>query len=177
MSMVQGFVVGLVTQVDEEIPGRIKVHFTAHEDSHETDWIRIATAMGGKGRGTFFMPEVEDEVLVGFERGDVRFPYVVGFLWNGEDEPPAGHVRLRCIRSVNGHSISFIDAAESGGSKGALVIEDAHGNIITMSNSKIVIQSTGMLEIEAPVIALQGLRPEGGDPPWRRVVSPNNNPI
>ena len=177
MSLVQGFVVGLVTQVDEDIPGRIKVHFNAHEESHETDWIRIATIMGGKNRGTFFMPEVQDEVLVGFERGDVRFPYVVGFLWNGVDEPPASHVRLRRIQSVNGHRISFIDAKESGGSKGALVIEDAHGNTITMSNGKIVVQSVGMLEIEAAIIALQGLRPPGGDPPWRRVVSPNNNPI
>lgn len=180
MSQFQGVVVGLVTQVDQTIPGRIKAHFTAHEASHETDWIRIATTMGGKGRGTFFMPEVNDEVLVAFEHGDVRFPYVVGFLWNGQDEPPADHVRLRRIQSVNGHRISFIDATEHNGSKGALVIEDAHGNIITMSNGKIVIKSVGILEIEAPTITLQGARPSGdpnAQPPWRRVVSPNNNPI
>jgi uncharacterized protein involved in type VI secretion and phage assembly len=172
MSLIQGMVVGLITKVDEQIPGRVKVHFTAFEQSHETDWIRIATTMGGNGRGTFFMPEVNDEVLVAFERGDVRFPYVVGFLWNGQDPPPANHVRLRRIQSVNGHRISFIDATENNGSKGALVIEDAHGNTISMSNGKIVIKSVGILELEAPAITLQG--PNGA---WKRVVSPNTNPI
>jgi len=177
MTPINGVVVGLVTAIDEEIPGRIKVHFTTHEAEHETDFIRIATTMGGKNRGTFFMPEIDDEVLVAFERGDVRFPYVVGFLWNGVDVPPADHVRLRRIQSVNGHRITFVDATESNGSKGALIIEDAHGNVITMSNGKIVIQSMSLLEIEAQTIVLQGRRPPNGEPPWRRVVSPNNNPL
>jgi uncharacterized protein involved in type VI secretion and phage assembly len=177
MTALNGVVVGLVTQIDEQIPGRIKVHFTAHEASHETDWIRIATTMGGSNRGTFMMPEVNDEVLVAFERGDVRFPFVVGFLWNGVDKPPADHVRLRRIQSVNGHSITFVDSAPANGSLGALIIEDAHGNVITMSNGKIVIQSVCDLELEANKIILQGRRPPGGDPPWRRVVSPNSNPI
>lgn len=166
MSLIQGVVTGTVTKIDEEIPGRIKVRFNAHEETHETDWIRIATTMGGKNRGTFFMPEKDDEVVVGFERGDARFPFVLGFLWNGPDTPPADHVRLRRIQSVNGHSITFIDAAESNGSKGALVIEDAHGNIVTMSNGKIAIKSVGLLQIEAPVVTING-----------RVVSPNSNPI
>jgi uncharacterized protein involved in type VI secretion and phage assembly len=166
MSTIQGIVTGTVTKIDEEIPGRIKVRFNAHEQSHETDWIRIATTMGGNNRGTFFMPELEDEVVVGFERGDARFPYVLGFLWNGPDKPPADHVRLRRIQSVNGHSITFIDSTESNGSKGALVIEDAHGNVITMSNGKVVIKSVGLLELDAPVVTING-----------RIVSPNSNPI
>ncbi len=166
MSLVQGIVTGSVTKIDEEIPGRIKVRFNAHEETHETDWIRIATTMGGKNRGTFFMPELDDEVVVGFERGDVRFPYVLGFLWNGPDTTPADHVRLRRIQSVNGHNITFIDATESNGSKGALVIEDAHGNIVTMSNGKVTIKSVGLISIEAPVVTING-----------RVVSPNSNPI
>jgi phage baseplate assembly protein V len=166
MSLIQGMVVGLVTKVDEQIPGRVKVHFTAFEETHETDWIRIATAMAGNGRGTFFMPQVNDEVLVAFERGDVRFPFVVGFLWNGQDKPPADHVRLRRIQSVNGHSISFIDATEDHGSKGALVIEDAHGNRITMSNSKMTISCVGVLEIQGAVVTING-----------RIVSPTANPI
>jgi uncharacterized protein involved in type VI secretion and phage assembly len=166
MSLVQGLVTGTVTNIDEKIPGRIKVRFNAHEQSHETDWIRIATTMGGKNRGTFFMPEKDDEVVVGFERGDVRFPYVLGFLWNGPDTPPADHVRLRRIQSVNGHNITFIDATENNGSKGALVIEDAHGNIVTMSNGKVTIKGVGLISIEAPVVTING-----------RVVSPNSNPI
>jgi phage baseplate assembly protein V len=166
MSLIQGVVVGLVTAVDEQIPGQVKVHFTAFEESHETDWIRIATTMAGGNRGTFFMPEVNDEVLVAFERGDVRFPFVVGFLWNGQDKPPADHVRLRRIQSANGHTISFIDATEDHGSKGALVIEDAHGNRITMSNSKMTITCQGVLEISGLSVSING-----------RLVSPTPNPI
>ena len=171
MSEINGVVVGLVTNVEDRLgQGRIRVRFPWLAEHHETDWIRIATTMGGKGRGTFFMPEIDDEVLLAFEHGDVRFPYVMGFLWNGEDEPPADHVRVRRIQSVNGHRISFIDATPSGGSKGALVIEDAHGNTISMSNGKIVIKSIAALEIDAPIITLQG-------PGFKRVVTPNSNPI
>jgi len=166
MSLVQGLVTGTVTKIDKEIPGRIKVRFNAHEDSHETDWIRIAAAMGGNNRGTFFMPELEDEVVVGFERGDVRFPYVLGFLWNGPDKPPADDIRIRRIQSVNGHSITFLDSTVSNGDKGALVIEDAHGNRITMSNGKIAIKSVGLLELTGLMVTING-----------RVVSPNSNPI
>jgi uncharacterized protein involved in type VI secretion and phage assembly len=167
MSFINGVVTGLVTNVDDpQGQGRIKVNFRWLAETHETDWVRIATVMGGNGRGTFFMPEVNDEVLVAFEHGDARFPYVVGFLWNGKDDPPANHVRLRRIQSVNGHRISFIDATPSSGSMGALVIEDAHGNTISMSNGKIAIKSVAVLELKAPTITLNG-----------RVVCPNPNPI
>lgn len=173
MSQINGVVIGLVTQVeDPEKQGRIKVHFPWLGENHETDWTRIAAAMAGGGRGAFFMPEVGDEVLVAFLHGDARFPYVVGFLWNGEDDPPADNVGLRRLRSVNQHQITFVDSTPKGGSQGALIIEDAHGNTITMSNGKIMVKSVGLLQLQAPNIVLQG--PKGA---WRRTVSPNNNPI
>jgi uncharacterized protein involved in type VI secretion and phage assembly len=171
MSKFAGVVVGLVTNVnDPEKLGRCKVHFPWLDESNETDWVRIATAMTGNATGSFLMPNVQDEVLVAFEHGDARFPYVVGFLWNGQDKPPADDVRERVIKSKNGHMIRFIDSTPDSGSSGALVIEDAHGNRITLSNGKIVIKSVGVLEIDAPTITLQG-------PGYKRVVSPNSNPI
>ena|SRR5438045_7033764 len=167
MSQINGVVIGLVTNVSDPLNnGRIKVRFPWLDDQHETDWIRIATLMGGRNRGSFFMPEIEDEALVAFDHGDSRFPYVVGFLWNGEDAPPADHVRLRRLQSVNGHRISFLDATPDGGSKGALMIEDAHGNTISMSNGKIVIKGVGVLQILAPSVTING-----------RIVAPNANPI
>jgi uncharacterized protein involved in type VI secretion and phage assembly len=167
MSQINGVVIGLVTNVSDPLNnGRIKVRFPWLDDQHETDWVRIATLMGGRNRGSFFMPEIEDEALVAFDHGDSRFPYVVGFLWNGEDAPPADHVRLRRLQSVNGHRISFLDATPDGGSKGALMIEDAHGNTISMSNGKIVIQGVGVLQILAPSVTING-----------RIVAPNANPI
>jgi len=163
MSQMNGLVIGLVKQVEA---GRIKVNYPWLEESHESDWIRIATAMGGDNRGTFFMPEVDDEVLIGFDKGDTRTPYVVGFLWNGVDTPPSRDVRDRRITSKNGHSIRFLDSTPAGGSFGALVIEDAHGNAITLSNGKITIRSQGVLELKAPLVTVNG-----------RVVTPNGNPI
>jgi len=78
----------------------------------------------------------------------------------------AADVRDRKIVSKNGHQIRFLDATPSGGSKGALIIEDAHGNRITMSNGHIHLKSTSVLTLEGGTITLNG-----------RVVAPNGNPI
>ena len=151
MGQINGVVVGLVTNVsDPEQQGRIKVHFPWLASDHESDWIRIATTMSGNGRGTFFMPEVNDEALLAFEHGDVRFPYVIGFLWNGQDQPPAGDRQHRLIHSVNGHEIEMYDPAVSQGDKGFLRIKDAHGNTIEMVNGRISITGVSFIEIRAP---------------------------
>lgn len=179
MAIVNGVVVGIVTAVDV---GTVKLNFPWLDAAHETDWVRIATTMSGGNAGSFFMPNVQDEVLVAFEHGDTRFPYVVGFTWNGQDLPPATDVRDRKLVSKNGHQIRFLDSTPDAGSKGALVIEDANGNRITMSDGKIVVQGKFMIEIEAPAIYLQGpdVSPDSSGPPqkaWKRRVLPNNNPI
>lgn len=164
---VSGVLSGLVTQVNDPLhQGRIKVSFSWLNNQHETDWVRIATTMAGDGRGTFFMPEIGDEALIAFEHDDPRRPIVIGFLWNGVDRPPGEHYRDRKMVSKNGHQIRFIDASPDGGSMGALVIRDAHGNTITMSNGKITITSVAVLELRAPTVTING-----------RVVAPNANPI
>ena len=179
MSIVDGVVIGIVTDVQ---PGQVKLNFPWLDSKHETDWVRVATLMSGGGRGSCFMPEINDEVLVGFEHGDTRFPYVVGFLWNGQDKPPSDDVRDRKLMSKNGHSIRFLDSTPVAGSKGALVIEDAHGNRITMSSGKVLIQSKHILEIEAQAIYLTGpeLAPNSDgvtEKAWRRRILANNNTI
>jgi phage baseplate assembly protein gpV len=163
MSSMNGVVVGLVTQVR---PGAVKVNYPWLDEQHESDWIRIASAMSGDARGTFFMPEMHDEALVAFDQGDPRLPYIIGFLWNGKDVPPGADVRDRRVTSRNGHSVRFLDATPSAGSLGALVIRDGHGNTIAMSNGKITIESVGLLEINAPHLRLKG-----------RVVAGGTNPI
>ena len=167
MSVINGVVIGLVTNVDDKTGrGRIKVHFPWLAPDHQSDWIRIATLMAGNGRGSHFIPEVDDEALVAFEHGDPRFPYVIGFIWNGKDAPPAEHVRERKLESKNGHAIRFLDATPDGGSLGAVVIEDGHGNRITMSNGHIHLKSTCTLTLEGPTVVING-----------RVVAPSANPI
>ena len=166
-----GVVIGLVRDTADPLKqGRIRVHFPWLDDDHLTDWVRIATPMSGNDRGVCFMPELEDEALVAFEHGRAKKPIVIGFLWNGKDSPPMVDVQERRIKSKNGHSIRFIDGTPSAGSKGALVIEDGHGNRITMSKGKIRIKAP-LIELEGSVITLIG----PGE--TRRVVAPNSNPI
>ncbi|MBI3722431.1 hypothetical protein HY251_00520 [bacterium] len=88
-SKIYGLVVGIVTNnKDPDKLGRVKVKFPWLDDTVESWWARICYPMGGKERGYWWIPELEDEVLVGFEHGDVRFPYIVGSLYNGMDKPP-----------------------------------------------------------------------------------------
>lgn len=125
---VLGVVVGIV--VDNKDPDghyRVKVKYpwVSESDSKYTDakdeedfrsnWCRIATFMAGKERGAFFLPEVDDEVLIAFEHGDVRRPYVIGSLWNGVDtefhhnKDQNGKNWHRSIRSRSGHALQFVD--------------------------------------------------------------------
>jgi uncharacterized protein involved in type VI secretion and phage assembly len=91
-SKIYGLVVGLVTNnKDPNKLGRIKVKFPWLSEDVESWWARICYPMAGPKRGFWFIPEVDDEVLVGFEHGDVRFPYIVGSLYNGVDIPPIIH--------------------------------------------------------------------------------------
>ncbi len=113
---VWGAVVGLVTNnKDPEKLGRVKVKFPWLTDADESHWARVATFMAGKGRGGYFLPEVDDEVVVVFEHGDVRFPFVVGVLWNGVDaaryDNGDGKNNVRAITSRSGHELVFDDNA------------------------------------------------------------------
>ncbi|MEW6172907.1 MAG: phage baseplate assembly protein V, partial [Bacillota bacterium] len=136
---VYGVVVGIVTNnQDPEGMGRVKVKFPWRDDTDESFWARMAVPMAGKERGTYFLPEVGDEVLVAFDRGDIRCPYVLGGLWNGVDAPPEtnadGKNNIRKIKSRSGHEIIFTDDAESGKEK--VEIHTAAGHKILLDDAK-----------------------------------------
>ena len=71
----------------------------------------------GSDRGTWFIPQVDDEVLVAFEQGDVRTPYVLGSLWNATDKPPAERrttpIGRRIVKTPAGHVIELDDTKQS----------------------------------------------------------------
>ncbi|MCI0496376.1 phage baseplate assembly protein V, partial [candidate division KSB1 bacterium] len=99
---------------DPEGQGRVKVKLPWSPDTgnevYEV-WARLATLMGGNNRGSWFIPDVNDEVLIAFECGDPRRPYVLGGLWNGRDVPPesmdsSGNNYLKVLRSRNGVKIT-----------------------------------------------------------------------
>jgi uncharacterized protein involved in type VI secretion and phage assembly len=144
-----GIVIGKVTAVrDKQGLGRIQVSYPWLSGPEER-WIPVASPMAGGGRGAFFMPEIDDEVMLAFDHGMWDHPYVIGFLWNAKQPPPSQDERQRLIRSKNGHAVRFVDSTPTAGNKGALIIEDAHGNTIVMTNTHISINSRGALSINA----------------------------
>jgi phage baseplate assembly protein gpV len=98
------------TAIDPDKMGRVKIAYR-WQTGDNTNWARLAAPHAGNGRGIMFMPEVGDEVLVVFEQGDPERPVVVGFLWNGRDQPPeAEHDNLvKVIRTRSGLTITFRD--------------------------------------------------------------------
>lgn len=135
---INGVAAGIVTNnQDPEGLGRIKVRLPWLSDNNETDWIRMTTLMAGGGRGTFFLPEVGDEVLLAFEHGDINQPYVIGALWNGVDNPPEtnsdGRNNIRKIRSRSGHEIIFND--DNNAMKEKIEIHTNAGHKIVLDDS------------------------------------------
>lgn len=151
----RGVVVGLVTNnKDPQGLGRVKVKYPGLDDLDESPWVRIASPMAGQNRGFYYLPEINDEVLIAFEQGSVRRPYLLGMLWNGPDKPPAanqavvdgdGKVNKRIIRSRSGHEIVLDDTS----GQEQIVISDQAGNTITMAKDAMTIKVKGNLEIEA----------------------------
>jgi uncharacterized protein involved in type VI secretion and phage assembly len=149
-----GIMVGIVTNnQDPEGLGRVKVKIPRLSGDDESNWARIATFMAGKDRGAFFLPEVDDEVLVAFECGDINMPYVIGALWNGVDKPfetnSDGKNDKRVIKSRSGHLIRLDD---KDGAEKIEIIDKTGKNLITFDtrNNKIAIASDKDIELSAP---------------------------
>jgi phage protein D len=116
--IIQGVVAALVTNIDDpEDLGRVKVQYPWMGDNIESHWVRLASPMAGPQRGFYCLPELDDEVLVAFEHGDVHRPYIVGALWNNKDKPPkpkgeaiaSGMVIRRVLKTRAGHLIVLSD--------------------------------------------------------------------
>jgi phage protein D len=114
---IYGVVVAQVTNNDDpQKLGRVKLKFPWLSDGYESDWARMTQAGAGPDSGVEFLPEVNDEVLVAFEFGDVRRPVVIGGLHNGRDKPRLGdglfdngRVRRRGVVSRRGHRVVLLD--------------------------------------------------------------------
>lgn len=151
---VLGVVTGIVTNnQDPDGLGRVKVKLPRISGEDESNWARIASLMAGKDRGSFFLPEVEDEVLVAFEFGDISRPYVLGALWNGVDTPPAdnadGENNIRVIKSRSGHIIRLND---KDGEEKIEIIDKSEKNLVTIDTKEktITISSDQDIKLLAP---------------------------
>jgi len=166
-----GVTVGVVTNnQDPDKLGRVKVHFPWLSQEDESSWARVLSPMAGRDRGLYCLPEVDDEVLVAFEHGQVEFPYILGALWNGKDIPPEtnadGKNDKRVLKSRSGHVIRLDDSSDqakievidkTGNNK---VVIDASKNTITIqAQGGISLTSDGDITLEAKgQVVIKGLR-------------------
>lgn len=144
-----GVTVGIVTNnQDPDGLGRIKVRLPWLSDECESHWARVMTPMAGPERGFYFLPEVDDEVLVAFEHGRIDSPYVLGALWNGKDKPPEKGSDRRVIKSRSGHLIVLDD---TDGDEKILVRDKTGKNEITILSKEnaISVKCNGELTLEA----------------------------
>jgi uncharacterized protein involved in type VI secretion and phage assembly len=138
-----GIIIGVVVSLeDPEDIGRVQVEFPSL-DGQKSDWARVVSLMAGGGRGARFIPEVGDEVLVAFEHGDPRQPYVLGAVWSKTDIPPAhdgsaADNNWRYIKSRSGHIVRFDD--KDGAEKIEILDKDTkHRIVIDTAGDKIQI--------------------------------------
>lgn len=133
-----GVTIGVVTNnQDPDKLGRVKVRFPWLSDQDESHWARVVSPMAGKERGFFFLPEVDDEVLIAFEHGMAEFPYVLGALWNGKDKPPTanedGKNNFRLIKSRSGHIVRLDD---TNGSEKIEIIDKSGKNSVVINTKE-----------------------------------------
>jgi uncharacterized protein involved in type VI secretion and phage assembly len=172
--VLQGLAVGVVTDnKDPEGLARVRVKLPWLEDGAVSYWARIAVLMAGNDMGSFFLPEIGDEVLIGAEQGDPSHLYVLGMLWNGQLGPPDtnsdGNNHKRFIRTRSKHELRFCDdpadplaqlALADGKmltvSKDGIEITDGANKIVIESNSSaITIESTAQLKIKSQMISIE----------------------
>ena len=153
-----GVMIALVTDVkDPENLCRVKLKFPWLSDTYETDWVRTVQPGAGQNRGAVTLPEVNDEVLVAFEQGDLRCPYVLGGVYNGVDKPKTGDslvdsstgaVRRRGFVSKKGHGLVFVDGDGDEGL--ALMTGDRQSRLsLNQTTTTVKITSAGDVVIEA----------------------------
>lgn len=160
--------------VDPDQQGRVRIRLPWSPDSSGAGyeaWARLSTTMAGNARGTWFIPDVGDEVLVTFEGGDPRRPYVIGALWNGRDAPPeqmdeGGENNKKVIASRRDIRITLDDTQGQetitiqtpGGQQvvlrdpNTIEVTDSNGNRIEMASAGITISTASRLTIEASTI-------------------------
>jgi phage protein D len=169
-----GVVPALVTNVkdeDKHLP-RVKVKFAWLDDQLESGWARVAAPGAGAKRGIYYSPEVDDEVLIAFEHGDINRPYVLGGLWNGKDAAPLqsdqnldnGKVTQRIIQSRSGHVIILDDKQDAE----QIIIRDKSGKnqIVIESKSgseKITIKCGKDIAIQAAGQGAISIKSDSGD--------------
>jgi uncharacterized protein involved in type VI secretion and phage assembly len=163
----------VIANVDPANSGRVQVRLPQlsgpGQEGYEA-WARIATLMAGKNRGTWFIPDVQDEVLVAFEGGDSRHPYVLGALWSDINSPPETvdiDNNRKVLRSRSGVKITLDDqdgqqnfiVETPGGQRimlkdgpGSVEITDSNGNSVRLEPGGLTVNASAKVTINASAV-------------------------
>jgi uncharacterized protein involved in type VI secretion and phage assembly len=141
-----GVVQGIVTNVEDQEckEGRVKVQFPWFDDQMETEWVRVRQFYAGSGFGSFFIPEKGTEVLVAFIHGDMRYPVVLGCLYNGKDKPPTSRSSAqdqKMIRTKGQHELLLDDS--QGKERVRIKTKGGHAADLSDFEKKVTLQSSG----------------------------------
>ncbi|MGW0809037.1 phage baseplate assembly protein V [Nonomuraea sp. NPDC002799] len=149
-----GVVEAIVVENDGDDEGRVKVKFPWFDGgSTVTEWCRVSQVYAGGGYGSVFVPEIGDEVLIAFVHGDMRFPIVLGGLYNGVDKPPAARTGGRdqkIIRTKAGHEVLLDDGAKE------IRITTAEGGTVTVTATGEIRLKARKVTVEADAVDLGG---------------------
>jgi uncharacterized protein involved in type VI secretion and phage assembly len=164
---IHGVVLATVTNnQDDKKLGRVKLKFPWRSSTLESDWAPVVTPMSGDQFGLFLLPEVNDQVLVVFERGDINKPYVIGALWSSKVKPPAdnsdGKNNLRMLKSRSGHVIQLDDTDQSEkivitdkDEKNKIQIDHANNTITITSDKDFTVDAKGDVTLKGKNIILK----------------------
>jgi uncharacterized protein involved in type VI secretion and phage assembly len=165
---IYGIVEALVAAVndDPEQEGRVKLTYPWFDGGREiSDWCRVNQLYAGNGYGSCFVPEEGDEVLVAFIHGDMRFPVVLGGVYNGQDKPPTARTADRdqkMIRTKVGHQLILDDSPQAhavkiitnGGHE--LILDDQSGSITVSGNGvSIMLNDDGSVSVQGTTVTVQ----------------------
>jgi len=177
-----GVVEALVAEVDGDDEARVKLTFPWFDPATVTDWCRVSQLYAGNRYGSVFVPEKGDEVLVAFVHGDMRFPIVLGGLYNGADKPPTDRRNgkdQKVIRTKHGHELLFDDQS----TRAAVRVTSAAGHVVELDDAgkairiraaeggSVSVQADGAITISSKTsVTLDAPRIELGDGAGQRVV-------
>jgi phage baseplate assembly protein gpV len=149
-----GVVVGtVINQLDPMGLGRVQVQIPSIDSEDLSPWARVATPMAGSSHGHYFIPDIDTEVLVAFEHGDINAPYILGSLWNAQAMPPVVSplLQTRVIKTLAGNTIEFMEVPPT------ITIKTPTGQTLRMLPTGIQITTgTSVINMSADGITLTG---------------------
>jgi uncharacterized protein involved in type VI secretion and phage assembly len=139
----------VVDLVDPDKEGKVKLQFPWFDEDMVTEYARVSQLYAGNGYGSFFVPEVGDEVLVAFVHGDMRMPVVLGGLYNGKDKPASDRQKdkdQKLVRTKAGHQLLFDDSQKERRVK--LTTAGAHELDLDDKDKKVLVKTSGGHQLE-----------------------------